>query len=664
MLLALVMSRGGTMRSIRTVLVSVVMVVAVALPTNARAFCGFYVTGADAPLVNNATLVVMMRQGTRTVLSMQNNYQGPPSDFAMVVPVPVVLSEDNVKTLPKEVFTQVDRLAAPRLVEYWEQDPCFQPEYDMEENMPMPAPTASAEVAREAVADDLGVTIEAEFTVGEYEIVILSARDSTGLDTWLRRNEYNIPEGAEEVLRPYVESGMKFFVAKVDIEKVTFQGDQLMLSPLRFHYDTPEFSLPVRLGLLNSSGTQDLIVHILGENQRYEVANYENVTVPTNIDVSNDVRERFGEFYAAMFDATLERNPRSIVTEYAWQASNCDPCPGPVLDASVLMTLGGDVLPGLSGSRRADARFDTPTAAGDVDASVAGAVVGTRKTGFVACYQAALDRSSTIQGSASIRLTIGTDGTISGEPRLTVQGGRDAELETCIQSQLAGLRFPPPQNGASATLTVPFNLMSEAVNEWEVQSRLMSFVLTRLHARYSKEALNEDLVFRPAGPIVGGREFLQSNGKLEEGSQPVTDVNGVNNFQARYAIRHPWEGPITCDNPRRGVWGGPPAGVGASQEVRPAMDLAFAPRGAMPLREMLRQNVPELALEPTTTTSALLSGATGVAAGAAAAAAGAAAATEDSSGCGCSTSTDGSEGVGLLFALLGLAGLWATRRRS
>jgi hypothetical protein len=35
--------------------------------------------------------VVLMRDGTRTVLSMQNNYQGPPQDFAMVVPVPVVL---------------------------------------------------------------------------------------------------------------------------------------------------------------------------------------------------------------------------------------------------------------------------------------------------------------------------------------------------------------------------------------------------------------------------------------------------------------------------------------------------------------------------------------------------------------------------------------------
>ena len=91
----------------------------------ADAFCGFYVGGADGGMFNNATQVVLMRSGTRTVLSMQNNYQGPPTDFAMVVPVPVVLLEENVKTLPREVFERVDHLAAPRLVEYWEVDPCF-----------------------------------------------------------------------------------------------------------------------------------------------------------------------------------------------------------------------------------------------------------------------------------------------------------------------------------------------------------------------------------------------------------------------------------------------------------------------------------------------------------------------------------------------------------
>jgi hypothetical protein len=443
-------------------------------PDAALAFCGFYVGGADAKLFNNATMVVMMRGGTRTVLSMQNNYQGPPSDFAMVVPVPVVLQKENVKTLPREIFDHVDKAAAPRLVEYWEQDPC--PSARDSEMASAPAATAAAAAPRGAMAKspDLGVKVEAEFTVGEYEVVILSAEDALGLDTWLRRQHYKIPEGAEPLLRPYVQGGMKFFVAKVNTSKVRFEGDQAMLSPLRFHYDTDTFALPVRLGLVNSGGTQDLIVHILAHDQRYEVANYPNVTIPTNLDVAENARAGFGAFYAALFDQTIEKHPRAVVTEYAWAAQSCDPCPGPTLTPQELATLGADVLP--------------------------------------------------------------------------AEGAR-------------------PHRGWGG-----------------------GFVLTRLHARYGKNALGEDLVFRAAQPIVGGREVRATwpDGPLEKGSLPSSS----NNFQGRYAIRHPWTGPINCAKPQRGIWGGPPAGEQA--QPRAAQNLAFAPRGGVKLASFLRSDVPEL----------------------------------------------------------------------
>ena len=441
-----------------------------AAPSSAEAFCGFYVAGADAKLYNNATMVVMMRDGTRTALAMQNNYQGPPENFAMVVPVPVVLGEDDVKTLERAVFDRVDQLAAPRLVEYWEQDPCYEPpreKYKRSRGDMKMAPTSM--VQESAAPDDYGVTIEAEFTVGEYEIVILGAEDSTGLDRWLRDNGYSIPEGAAPVLEPYVQSGMKFFVAKVDVSKVSFnEQGQAALSPLRFHYDTDQFSLPVRLGLINSNGDQDLIVHILGKQKRYEVANYENVTIPTNIEVKNEVRERFGQFYASLYDHTLEQNPQAIVTEYAWAASSCDPCPVPSLSGQELRVLGADVLPSMS-------------------------------------------------------------------PYFDPQG----------------------------------NL----IDEWSVASE---FTLTRLHARYDKASLGEDLVFQEAPPIVGGREFLQDNGVLERGSRP--SEYGGDNFQARYIIRHYWDGPVTCSNPQFGIWGGPP-GHGQS-ELEVARDLAFVKRDA------------------------------------------------------------------------------------
>src|SRR5436190_18010232 len=128
----------------------------------AQAFCGFFVSGNDSKLTNNASQVALLRKGNRTVMTMANNYQGPPENFAIVVPVPVVLHKQDVKTLAADVFDHIDSLSAPRLVEYWEQDPCYVPP-------PMKSgiyPSAAAPPEEKARGGGLGVKIEAQFVVG------------------------------------------------------------------------------------------------------------------------------------------------------------------------------------------------------------------------------------------------------------------------------------------------------------------------------------------------------------------------------------------------------------------------------------------------------------------------------------------------------------------
>ena len=423
----------------RTLFAAALTSCALLVPTESYAFCGFYVGGADHSLYANATMVTLMRDGNRTVLSMQNDYQGPPEDFALVIPVPVVLHEGDVKTLPRDLFGRIDTLAAPRLVEYWEADPCA-PQEIYEQSMPNSILAECATSDGSSLNQDLQVRVEAQFAVGEYDIVILSAGDSTGLETWLHREHYNIPEGASASLRPYVEAGTKFFVARVDPSRVTFENGRAVLSPLRFHYDSPDFWLPVRLGLLSSAGEQDLIVHILARNQRFEVANYANVTIPTNLRVVDAVRDEFGGFYEYVFRETIAHNPRTVVTEYAWDAQSCDPCPGPTLTPEDITTLGADVL--------AD---QTP----------------------------------------------------------------------------------------------------------------YGFTLTRLHYRFHPEDLNEDLVFRTAAPIQGGRGIPDAQGVMEQGAS-ISQYGG-NSFQGRYTILHPFEGEVTCESPQRGRWGGPPGSPSGSQ---------------------------------------------------------------------------------------------------
>ena len=65
-------------------------------PAPALAFCGFYVGKADTQLFNDSSQVALVRDGDRTVLTMSNDYRGPLTEFALVVPVPTVLEREQI----------------------------------------------------------------------------------------------------------------------------------------------------------------------------------------------------------------------------------------------------------------------------------------------------------------------------------------------------------------------------------------------------------------------------------------------------------------------------------------------------------------------------------------------------------------------------------------
>jgi hypothetical protein len=119
------------------------------------------------------------------------------------------------------------------------------------------------------------------------------------------------------------------------------------------------------------------------------------------------------------------------------------------------------------------------------------------------------------------------------------------------------------------------------------------WVLTRLHTRYSAETLSEDLIFREAKPVTGGRaNWNGTNG--DEGAQ-ITD-GGINNFQGRYIIRHYWEGQVACKDPAYNQWGGPPGNPYGKPDPTAAKGLATAPRGTVSLKHEVRSPVPLLGL--------------------------------------------------------------------
>ena len=302
----------------------------------ALAFCGFFVAKADTKLFNKASKVILVRDGERTVLTMANDFQGEAKDFAIVVPVPVVLKKEQVHIGDPKIVERLDAFSAPRLVEYFDPDPCA-PMIAYEKALPSPAATGAGP---RRGADALGVKIEAQFTVGEYDIVILSAKESNGLEIWLKENGYKIPAGAAELLDPYIKTNTKFFVAKVNLEEFEKRGFQY-LRPLQMAFESPKFMLPIRLGMANAQKEQDLVVFAISRQGRTEVANYRTVNIPSNMDIPLYVKDEFADFYRAMFQRAYEKEGMNAVfVEYAWNMAWCDPCAADPLTPEELRKAG------------------------------------------------------------------------------------------------------------------------------------------------------------------------------------------------------------------------------------------------------------------------------------------------------------------------------------
>jgi len=316
----------------------------IVLPQPSWGFCGFYVAKADAKLFNKASQVAIVRDGNRTVMTMSNDFEGEVRDFATVIPVPTKITKEQIHIGERKLIDHLDAYTAPRLVEYHDPDPCRRMYKSKMRSMRGAAPPMAPSAMAEDSAQRLGVTIEAKYTVGEYDILILSAKQSDGLQTWLSQEGYKIPPKARKILGSYIKQKMKFFVAKVNLKEMAKReanGDSPFLRPIQVAYESNKFMLPIRLGTVNSNGPQDAIVYVLTKKGRVESTNYRTIKLPSDMDVPLYIKDDFAHFYKDMFKHQAEKeNMKAVFLEYAWNMGWCDPCAADPLSQKELADLG------------------------------------------------------------------------------------------------------------------------------------------------------------------------------------------------------------------------------------------------------------------------------------------------------------------------------------
>jgi hypothetical protein len=339
-----------------------------AFAPGAFAFCGFYVAQGDAKLYNQSSKVVLARDGDRTVLTMASDFKGDPKEFAVVIPVPVVLKKEQVHVGDPGLVDRLHDYSVPRLVEYTDPNPC-PGTVDVKGDIKIAIRRKDSSSRQIVTSEDLrAVVVEAQYKVDEYDILILSADDGRALDQWLRDNGYRIPEGAPGVLQSYIKQGMYFFVAKVNLNEQKRLGFTY-LRPIQVAYESPKFMLPIRLGMVNAEGPQEMFVFTLTRAGRVEATNYRTIRVPTDLDVPEFVKPEFPDLYRRIFTRQHERGGRdAIFLEYCWNVvpnqPSCDPCTAPYLRPEELLTLGAFWIspssnpPGVAVLTRLHLRYD------------------------------------------------------------------------------------------------------------------------------------------------------------------------------------------------------------------------------------------------------------------------------------------------------------------
>lgn len=309
-----------------------VAALALLLPSAAQAFCGTFVGSADSTLTNRASHAVIARDGEYTTLSLAVDVSGDSSEFALLLPMPEVLDASQVTTPDRALLDAVRTYGDPRLVRYTCDDalgqtgPNFTP---IGCGSALGCAEASLRYEDGAYDTGLGVTVENAFTVAGYELVVLSAEESTGLWAWLDQNGFSVPVGGEPILQEYIDAGVYFVAVRIDLDQVELVDG--WLPPLQFRYHASAFALPIRIGTISSGGeAQEVILSVFSREDQGEVgiSNYPEVKLERECMTDT---EDFDAWYEARLADALG-GEAGWVREHSWPVYSlksdyhCDPC--------------------------------------------------------------------------------------------------------------------------------------------------------------------------------------------------------------------------------------------------------------------------------------------------------------------------------------------------
>lgn len=152
-----------------------------------------------------------------------------------------------------------------------------------------------------------GVEVVDQVTLGPLEATTLKASNSSGLRSWLKKNEYKLSENATKYLDYYVKKKWSFVAVKLDSSS-TLTG---ALDPLRITFESEKVVYPMRLSAAAST-PQALRLYVFGQS-RVDVVQDGAKDAPLNA-------ARVTVWAGPVDDPTLaKRGPFLTVVDLEWE---------------------------------------------------------------------------------------------------------------------------------------------------------------------------------------------------------------------------------------------------------------------------------------------------------------------------------------------------------
>ena len=311
--------------------------------------CPTVATGTPNKLTYDVARTAIVREGTRTTFTVSINPEGEQQSFALVMPVPGVLSEGDVRVLDSGIFGRLGGQTGMLTMDdagcsspwYDYSDPCWDAESDY-----AAGGADGSDGSGDSYEDEYGdVTVESNFLVGGYEITVLSATESDDLFRYLNDNGYNLADVTIPIIQDYLDEGMRFMTARVADEASAADGSPLQ--PLQIAYDSPMFGIPIRLAAASSPGQQDMLIYAITDPSagRVGISNYDEMQVADTCiwDSPGSAFEggTFEDFYEDRFNAAWQETDQAgWQVEWAGESWSCSPCSGVYAEPEDLAELG------------------------------------------------------------------------------------------------------------------------------------------------------------------------------------------------------------------------------------------------------------------------------------------------------------------------------------